>query len=655
MPVALVYVRVSTEDQAVRGNSIAAQIEDCTARALALGYREQDILVFKEEGYSGDDPERPALLKMREAVRQRLGDIVIIYDPDRLARSLAQQLIITDEITSAGLKLEFVNFEWKNTAEGRLFYSLRGAIAEYEKAKIKERTVRGRVQKAKTGRLNGNPRVYGYTFNVDTDTLDLNPAEAEVVKLMYRLLLVGEDGTPLTCRTIAKALAQKGIPAPRGKAWYPATVSKILQNETYLGTYWHYKCDYHTGTKRLRPRDKQYPIPVTPIIDRETFDAAQAMIADNARTKKGRPSSTFMLRSLVVCGECGRSLCGVTSKKKGEKSHRYYVCQGYGHGNRGFEPGEENDETKRCTNRWRMERLDKVALEAIDDLLSEPDTIAEKLKGLDGAAEPSFGTELLTLNTTLEQAKKEKQRLLRLFTTGRVEEDAYDAEAKLIDKRIEATSRRLAQIEQEMAAYRQGQERMQAQVDLMRRIAVNYKNLNEEGKKAVVQQLVERMVVFKDGNCRLTIRALSLVPMEIAASWQSCGYRMDGSGHGRPAQRADADFGRLSGGDGLVPGPEPRAPLPVPDRCGVSRLHGRRAPGHRRRYVAEAAVRTDARRPGLFAAGAAHCGRRHRRRRGERPGRAQPDGALAPLPGAAACEPVRPDAGRIGGSDPGRP
>jgi site-specific DNA recombinase len=69
MAVVLVYGRVSAEDQAVRGHSIAAQIEDCTGRALSLGYREQDVLLFKDEGYSGDEPERPGLLELREAVR----------------------------------------------------------------------------------------------------------------------------------------------------------------------------------------------------------------------------------------------------------------------------------------------------------------------------------------------------------------------------------------------------------------------------------------------------------------------------------------------------------------------------------------------------------------------------------------------------------
>lgn len=563
MPVALVYVRVSTEDQAVRGNSISAQIEDCTGRALALGYREQDVLLFKDEGYSGDDPERPGFLKLREAIRQRLGDIVIIYDPDRLARNLAQQLVITDEITSAGLKLEFVNFEWKNTAEGRLFYSLRGAIAEYEKAKIKERTVRGRVQKAKTGRLNGDPRVYGYSFNPETDTLDLNPQESEVVKFMYRLLLEGEDGKPLSCRAMAQALAERGVPAPRGKMWYPATVSKILQNETYLGTYWHYKCDYHTGTKRLRPRDKQFPIPVAPIIDKETFTAAQVSIADNARTKKGRPTSNFLLRSLVVCGECGRSMCGYTSKKKDERAHRYYVCQGYNHGNRGFEVGGD-PATTRCGNRWRMERLDQVALNAIDDLLREPESVLAKVQGLNGGAEPSFGDEVAALEATLDQAKKEKQRLMRLFTSARIEEDQFDEEASLIDKRIEAASRRLDQIEQEMSAWKKGRERMAAQVDLIRTLATNYANLNDEGKREVVQQLIGRLVVFQDGNCRITIRSLPLASVECAATRSSYAKRMDSPGHGGAPGRADDDPRRLPGRDGLVPEPEPGAPLPLP-------------------------------------------------------------------------------------------
>jgi site-specific DNA recombinase len=546
MPVALVYVRVSTEDQALRGNSISAQIEDCTGRALALGYREQDVLLFKDEGYSGDDPERPGFVKLREAIRQRLGDIVIIYDPDRLARKLAQQLVITDEITAAGMKLEFVNFEWKNTPEGRLFYSLRGAIAEYEKAKIKERTVRGRVQKAKTGRLNGDPRVYGYSFNPESDVLDLNPQESEVVKFMYRLLLAGEDGKPLSCRAIAQVLAERGVPAPRGKMWYPATVSKILQNETYLGTYWQYKCDYHTGSKRLRPRDKQFPVPVTPIIDKETFTAAQAIIADNARSKKGRPSSNFLLKSLVVCGECGRSMCGYTSKKKAEKAHRYYVCQGYNHGNRGFEVNGDPG-TSRCSNRWRMDQLDQVAIAAIDDLLKEPESVLAKVQRMEGGAEPSFGNEVAALEATLDHAKKEKQRLMRLFTSERIEEDQFDEEARLIDKRIEAASRRLAQIEQEMGAWKTGQERMAAQVDLIRTLATNYRNLNEAGKCEVVQRLIERLVVFQDGNCRITISALPLAPVECAASRYGHVKRMDSPGHGGSPGAGTADPGRLSG------------------------------------------------------------------------------------------------------------
>jgi hypothetical protein len=128
--------------------------------------------------------------------------------------------VITDEIVSAGLRLELVNFEWNNTAEGRHRRVREGPDQRADRA--------GPGPETKTGRLNGDSRVYGYTFNVDSDTLDLNPQEAEVVKFMYRLLLDGEDGKPLSRRAIAQVLAERGIPTPRGKAWYPATVSKIL-------------------------------------------------------------------------------------------------------------------------------------------------------------------------------------------------------------------------------------------------------------------------------------------------------------------------------------------------------------------------------------------------------------------------------------------
>lgn len=76
---------------------------------------------------------------MRERIRTKDIDAVICYDPDRLARNLAHQLIISDEIEKyCPGGLIFVSVDFKHSAEGRLFFSMKGAFAEYEREKILE-------------------------------------------------------------------------------------------------------------------------------------------------------------------------------------------------------------------------------------------------------------------------------------------------------------------------------------------------------------------------------------------------------------------------------------------------------------------------------------------------------------------------------------
>jgi site-specific DNA recombinase len=76
---------------------------------------------------------------------------IICLDSDRCSRKLMNQLIIMDEFDKRGVELIFVNGEYSKTPEGNLFYSMRGAIAEFEKSKINERMSRGRKEKARQG------------------------------------------------------------------------------------------------------------------------------------------------------------------------------------------------------------------------------------------------------------------------------------------------------------------------------------------------------------------------------------------------------------------------------------------------------------------------------------------------------------------------
>jgi predicted site-specific integrase-resolvase len=135
----VLYARVSTEDQAEK-YGLASQIRALQSYAEQRGYSVVDIC--SDDGYSGGTLDRPALSKVRELVRQKLVHVMVAYEPDRLARSLVHQLILHEELEKAGVRHEYVTFTVSDDHEGKLLLNIKGVIAEYEKEKIKERTMR---------------------------------------------------------------------------------------------------------------------------------------------------------------------------------------------------------------------------------------------------------------------------------------------------------------------------------------------------------------------------------------------------------------------------------------------------------------------------------------------------------------------------------
>lgn len=79
--------------------------------------------VYRDEGYTGEILERPGLQAALAAAKSAA--FFIVYDPDRLSRRLAHQLLLVEAIEKAGCRLEFVTLDWQANPEGRLFYFTR--------------------------------------------------------------------------------------------------------------------------------------------------------------------------------------------------------------------------------------------------------------------------------------------------------------------------------------------------------------------------------------------------------------------------------------------------------------------------------------------------------------------------------------------------
>ncbi|WP_342577013.1 recombinase family protein [Paenibacillus sp. FSL M8-0142] len=133
------------------------------------------------------------LHKASAGLRDGLITRVVCLDPDRLSRKLMNQLIVSEEI-ERNAELVFVNGDYQKTPEGMLFYQMRGAIAEFEKAKINERMSRGRREKARQGKVVKDYLVYRYDYDQESNQLIVNEQEAPIVQLIFELFTTPNNG-----------------------------------------------------------------------------------------------------------------------------------------------------------------------------------------------------------------------------------------------------------------------------------------------------------------------------------------------------------------------------------------------------------------------------------------------------------------------------
>src|SRR5215467_3871048 len=159
--IAALYGRVSTEEQAEKFG-LASQLTELRALAAQRGYAVAPDGEYLDDGYTGAELDRPALTRLRDAAHARLFHVVLVHDPDRLSRNLGHLLLLEEEFEKAGVRLEFLTTPREDTPEGQLLLHVKGAVAQYERSKTRERTLRGKREKARRGLIPAGQNPFGY-------------------------------------------------------------------------------------------------------------------------------------------------------------------------------------------------------------------------------------------------------------------------------------------------------------------------------------------------------------------------------------------------------------------------------------------------------------------------------------------------------------
>ena len=226
---AVLYTRVSTEEQGLNGVSLKDQEEKLLNYCKLQGL--EPVHIIREEGISAAKPlaTRPGGQELLNLVKK--GDVghVIALKLDRLFRDAADALNVTKSWDSAGVALHLVDMGGQSmntaTAMGRFFLSTMASFAELERNLISERTTAAMEYK-KQHREAYSPTPYGY--NREGNQLQPDLEEQKAIRLIIKWRAQG-----WTLTRIAEELTKRAIKTKRGGKWYPGTVKYILDNNLY--------------------------------------------------------------------------------------------------------------------------------------------------------------------------------------------------------------------------------------------------------------------------------------------------------------------------------------------------------------------------------------------------------------------------------------
>jgi site-specific DNA recombinase len=394
MKAAIIYTRVSSEEQLEHGTSLDTQEQRC--RAYAEQKNLMVVATFREQA-SGARWDRPMLAEARELIRTGQAAILIAYSPDRISRDVAHLSLLYSELAKFKGELQTVTMAIDSSPMGKAALQMAGVFGEMERALIVERSRRGKIETARRGKVMLSNLV-PYGFDYANGKLTVNEGEAIWLREMYKWC--GEER--LSCYVIAQRLTAMGVRCKHGaNEWRKATVNRILRNPTSKGTW-----VFRSGSDAVE-------VPVPGIVSPELWARAQERLEEGKHRTRS-PIYHYLLTGRVRCGQCGHAYTG-----QGGSGHAYYGCQ-----NRRRDGGI----TPKCFNRYhKAGQLDRRVWDAIENTLSDPDAIMTLFARPDDdeAEQEGLREQLGAVERKLVDLNRRMDVLLDLIESGDITRDQF--------------------------------------------------------------------------------------------------------------------------------------------------------------------------------------------------------------------------------------
>jgi site-specific DNA recombinase len=427
-------------------------------------------------------------------------------------------VLLVDEWQRAGLEIVFLNHALGESPEDELLLQVQGMIAEYERAKILERSRRGKRHKAQIGSvsvLSGAP--YGYRYvpvgeGGGQARYEVCEEEAQVVRQIFswvgrERLSIGE-----ACRRLRAA----GVPTRSGKTWWDRTsVWDMLKNPAYRGEAAFGK----TRTGALQPRlraQRGHPsqprrahsthdvpaaewllIPVPALVSEEVFAAVAEQLEENRRrARTHQHGARYLLQGLVVCGCCGYAYYGKAishrARKGPPRDYAYYRCIGTD----AYRFGGQ----RLCTNtQVRTDRLEQAVWEQVGRLLEDPQRLVNEYeRRLQLAQHPPEGADGAMLDKQVAKLRQGINRLIDGYSEGYIDKGEFEPRIRRFKQRLEVLESQAEQLRDE----RQRQAELQLIIgrleEFAAKVSAGLERCDWSRRRELIRTLVKRIEIDRE-------------------------------------------------------------------------------------------------------------------------------------------------------------
>ena len=400
------YPRVSTEDQSRFGHSLDEQ--ECRMKQLCEFKNYEIFKVYREEGVSAKNTNRPKFQEMIEDVKQGKINKIIIFKLDRLTRSIQDLENICKFLDKYNCGLESISEEINtSSANGKFFVRMITILAQLEIERTSERTKVGLVGAIKQGHISGRPPL-GYVKKNGSKKIFIDEVQADVVRRIFKLYLDG-----MSVCSICKLFKEENV---LNRRWPTTTVDKILSNQLYIGN-----SEYG---KRTNNEIQIFENVVPAIIDKTTFDMVQKRKEKNLKNFKRKATYIFMQK--IICPKCNKVMGGTSSTSKNKEKHLYYKCNC-------------------CKTRINEKKIEKELMKFLNDML-------DFFLIIDNSFKPTLNkdveNEIKKYLTMKEDINNKITRIKTAFIDAIIDANIFQEELNELQRELENVEIKLNELEE---------------------------------------------------------------------------------------------------------------------------------------------------------------------------------------------------------------